>query len=190
MKILCYGDSNTYGYDPRSPFGDRYPADARWPDLLASAKATVVNAGMNGRELPRNRWAFAELERLLTAEAPDLVTVMLGTNDILNGAGVLDVCADTDTLLRWLGEHFSGLRVLLIAPVPFSIPGYAQSEVSGQLGTALEALAARRGAIFADAGKWSIPLGADGLHFTPEGHRRFAERLNEALCAIGLTSTV
>ena len=35
MKILCFGDSNTYGYDPRSYFGGQYPAQNRWVDLLA-----------------------------------------------------------------------------------------------------------------------------------------------------------
>lgn len=29
MKVICYGDSNTYGYDPRSYIGGRYPAGAR-----------------------------------------------------------------------------------------------------------------------------------------------------------------
>ena len=35
MKILCYGDSNTYGYDPCSFIGSRYPAEHRWVDRLA-----------------------------------------------------------------------------------------------------------------------------------------------------------
>ena len=35
MRMLCYGDSNTYGYDPRGFFGDRYPAECRWVDILA-----------------------------------------------------------------------------------------------------------------------------------------------------------
>ena len=35
MKVICYGDSNTYGYDPRSYIGGRYPAGDRWVDLLA-----------------------------------------------------------------------------------------------------------------------------------------------------------
>ena len=34
--ILCYGDSNTYGYDPQSPLGGRYPPQVRWPDQLAA----------------------------------------------------------------------------------------------------------------------------------------------------------
>ncbi len=29
MKVICFGDSNTYGYDPRSLLGDRYDADSR-----------------------------------------------------------------------------------------------------------------------------------------------------------------
>ena len=35
MKLLCFGDSNTYGYDPRSYLGDRYPSSIRWVDKLA-----------------------------------------------------------------------------------------------------------------------------------------------------------
>ncbi len=33
-RILCFGDSNTYGYDPRSYLGGRYPASVRWTALL------------------------------------------------------------------------------------------------------------------------------------------------------------
>ncbi len=29
MKVICFGDSNTYGYDPRSRLGGRYDADSR-----------------------------------------------------------------------------------------------------------------------------------------------------------------
>lgn len=28
--IICYGDSNTYGYDPCVMAGDRYPEEDRW----------------------------------------------------------------------------------------------------------------------------------------------------------------
>ena len=36
-RILCFGDSNTYGYDPRSYLGGRYPASVRWTALLKTA---------------------------------------------------------------------------------------------------------------------------------------------------------
>ena len=53
MRLLCFGDSNTYGYDPRSYAGDRYPPESRWTDLLAEISGwEVVNMGLNGREIP------------------------------------------------------------------------------------------------------------------------------------------
>ncbi len=39
MNIICFGDSNTYGYDPRSYLGGRYDADNRWPDSGAGQGA-------------------------------------------------------------------------------------------------------------------------------------------------------
>ena len=83
MRILCFGDSNTYGYDPRGFFGDRYGAEDRWVDLLAKQTGhEIINAGANGREIPRNPYAL----RLLTEHAPvDIFLVMLGTNDLLQG---------------------------------------------------------------------------------------------------------
>ena len=35
MNVICFGDSNTYGYDPRGYFGGRYEAGNRWVDILA-----------------------------------------------------------------------------------------------------------------------------------------------------------
>ena len=35
MKVICYGDSNIYGFDPRGWLGERYGADDRWVDILA-----------------------------------------------------------------------------------------------------------------------------------------------------------
>ena len=53
MKLICLGDSNTYGYDPRSWLGGRYPADSRWVDILAAKTDwEVLNLGQNGREIP------------------------------------------------------------------------------------------------------------------------------------------
>ena len=34
--IICYGDSNTYGYDPCVMAGDRYPKEDRWTGILES----------------------------------------------------------------------------------------------------------------------------------------------------------
>ena len=56
MTLLCYGDSNTYGFDPRSYFGGRYPAEVRWTHRLAQATGwTVHNAGKTAGRSPGGR---------------------------------------------------------------------------------------------------------------------------------------
>ncbi|MEZ5476212.1 MAG: hypothetical protein R3E95_01535 [Thiolinea sp.] len=49
-RILCFGDSNTWGYEPAT--GERYDRDTRWPTVMATALGAgyeVVEEGMNGR---------------------------------------------------------------------------------------------------------------------------------------------
>ncbi len=41
MKLWCFGDSNTYGYDPCGFFGGRYASP--WPELLAEKTGTEVS---------------------------------------------------------------------------------------------------------------------------------------------------
>lgn len=78
MKVICFGDSNTYGYDPRGYFGGRYEGGSRWVNILAAETGwTICNMGENGREIPSAAPAF------LTET--DLLIVMLGTNDLLQG---------------------------------------------------------------------------------------------------------
>ena len=84
--ILCYGDSNTYGYDPQSPLGGRYPPQVRWPDQLAALQPDrqIVNLGENGREIPRRPWEVQRLEEALKRSSPvDAVVILLGSNDLL-----------------------------------------------------------------------------------------------------------
>lgn len=78
MNVICFGDSNTYGYDPRSYFGGRYEADSRWVDILVAETGwTIRNMGHNGREIPTSAPPFPA--------DTDLLIVMLGTNNLLQG---------------------------------------------------------------------------------------------------------
>ena len=80
-KIICYGDSNTYG--ACGFVGGRHHADIRWTGILQnSGLYDVVNLGENGREIPSDQWELNELTEILRREGDfDLLTVMLGTND-------------------------------------------------------------------------------------------------------------
>ena len=209
MRICCIGDSNTYGYDPHSPMGGRYPHDVRWTGRLEAAGHSVANHGYNGLPAMR-RSLHAMFARQARREGPfDLVTVMLGSNDIILGSSPEEAAADCEHLVEALKESLGDIvkadaaescgtadteargasaprtRILLIAPPPF-VPGFwvegeEQIRRSKALAAAYEAVAQRQHVLFADAGAWGIPLAYDGVHFTEEGHRIFAEKLAEML---------
>ena len=182
MRLVCFGNSNTYGYDPGSFFGGRYPG--RWTNLLAEKTGwEVINLGQNGREIPSGAGSLSGLLR-----ENDLLVVMLGSNDLLCHprftAG--DVTARMEGFLNTLPP----CRVLLAAPPPMVMGEWVTEErlirESAALADAYETLARRLGIGFADAGKWGVELTFDGVHFSESGHRAFAAELQEVLsCSLG-----
>ena len=180
MKILCYGDSNTYGYDPRGFFGDRYPKQSRWVDILAEKTGwEIQNAGQNGREIPSRPFQYPRAGELLAQSAPDVFAVMLGTNDLLRGFPVTEACSRMEAFLRYIQSKCG--QILLIAPPPMKPGAWVTGEKliaeSGKLAEAYQALSQKLGIAFVNAGQWNVELAFDGVHFTEEGHRAFAEGL-------------
>ena len=114
MRVLCFGDSNTYGYDPRGFLGDRYPAEYRWCDLLAEKTGwEVINAGANGRDIPSDDGIFRLLERYAPV---DVLLVMLGTNNLLEGMQPDQTAAKMDAFLDGVIPRCK--KVLLVSPPP------------------------------------------------------------------------
>ena len=94
--ILCYGDSNTWGFMPwkdRPPVkaANRFPWEVRWTGRLETMLGDgwrVIEEGLNGRTtmfdcyLEEHRNGLKDIDvSLLTAMPVDLVIIMLGTND-------------------------------------------------------------------------------------------------------------
>ena len=176
MNVICFGDSNTYGYDPRGYFGGRYDADSRWVGIVAEKTGwTVRNLGQNGREIPSSAPPFPP--------DTDLLIVMLGTNDLLQGRSPEQAAGRLDRLL--LGISLERSKLLLIAPPPMTLGAWVPNpqliDDSRTFARLCQALAEQLGTRFADAGKWDIPLTYDGVHFTGQGHRAFAAGLLEEL---------
>ena len=176
MKVVCFGDSNTYGYDPRDYFGSRYAPEYRWVDLLAQKTGwDVRNNGMNGREIPRRETVFTR--------DLDLLIVMLGTNDLLQGNAPEVIYRRMEAFLTSIAVPKD--KIVLIAPPPMTRGEWVQEQIlidrSVLLARWYQSLAGDLGIRFVDAGAWNIPLAFDGVHFTPEGHKAFAEGLYQYL---------
>ena len=176
MKVICFGDSNTYGYDPRGYFGGRYESGCRWVDILAAETGwDIYNMGQNGREIPSAAPVFPV--------DTDLLIVMLGTNDLLQGRSLEQATERLEWFL--VGISLDRSKILLITPPPVTLGAWVPNpqliEDSRTFAQLCQVLAERLGIRFADAGKWDIPLAYDGVHFTEQGHKAFAAGLLEEL---------
>ena len=186
-RLLVWGDSNSYGFDPDwGNQGGRYPAEDRWPDILAKALEgswQVHTDALPGRCIPTLRFEWEALAAAVdSCGRPDLFAVMLGTNDHLSASRPDPERVGErmeEFLTQAMAGPLAGADALVIAP-PYMDFGadryYARfSTMSGSLSRAMEACAGRVGAGFLDAG--ALPLAPDGIHLLPEGHRLLAGKV-------------
>ena len=130
--IVCFGDSNTWGYIPGSN-GERLRREVRWPVRLGAAlgdKFEVIAEGLNGRtataERPdsEGRNGLPYLLPCLLSHAPvDLLVIFLGTNDV-NFVDDDRVARCVGRLIRVArsseaGPGSSAPEVLVVCPPPF-----------------------------------------------------------------------
>ena len=145
-------------------------------DILAAETGwTISNMGQNGREIPSATPAFPA--------DTDLLIVMLGTNDLLQGCSPQQAA---ERLERFLAAvPLDRNKLLLIAPPPVALGAWVPSpqliDDSRAFARLCQTLAKQMGIRFADAGRWDIPLAYDGVHFTEQGHKAFAAKLLEEL---------
>ena len=181
-QIFCIGDSNTFGYDPRSVFGGRYPENVRWTGRLKAEGYEVLNHGQNGMMIPEDQ----RYELLLQTEKDiDFITVMLGSNDVLNGISAKEAGRRMEDFIRRIQKTAGKTDLILISPVPLQygewVSSARQIAESERLSEVFQRTAELCGVHFADAGKWNVKLTYDGVHYLPEGHQAFAEGLKKVL---------
>jgi lysophospholipase L1-like esterase len=187
--IICYGDSNTYGYDPRLGGGGRYPEGERWVDILAEKLGCrMENQGLCGRSIPsmqsQIRHIKSQLEEWRHISPEYQIWVMLGTNDLLMGKSntASEVAGRMKNFLEAiLCFDVNASDILLIAPPKMCrgtwVEGDWLVEESKKLGTEYGALANDLGIRFTDAGKWDLDLCFDGVHLSEAGHIKFADNM-------------
>jgi lysophospholipase L1-like esterase len=132
-RILCYGDSNTWGRSGENT--DRYPADVRWTGLLQDllgANFEIIEEGLRSRTTnledndPRfpGRNGLTYLRPCLESHDPlDVIVLWLGTNDLKtkynrsakNIAQALIPLIETIRNVS-VSNNFESTKILLVAP--------------------------------------------------------------------------
>ena len=186
-KLILFGDSNTYGYDPRGFLGGRYPEDVLWTTHVKEAlkdSYEIVEEGMNGRMLPELGYGlFTTVIQGLSRE--DVFVMMLGTNDILltNHPNVDATLQRLDSILSYVSKNCLATFILVAPPYINAIDQEMQlyHDCSVEMNEGYKKLAKAHNIKAIDAGSWNIEMGYDGFHFSIEGHKHFAKSLLEAL---------
>ena len=150
-------------------------------DLLAKKLGCkAVNAGENGREIPRREGELQRFDLMLSNQKPlDLLLVMLGGNDLLQGNSVETIAQRMEDFLTRIPLEKS--QIVLIGP-PRIKPGAWITddrllEDCVRLNAAYRTVAEKLGVRFVDATGWDIDVTYDGVHYSEKGHQTFAEQL-------------
>jgi lysophospholipase L1-like esterase len=192
--VLCYGDSNTYGYDVES--AGRFPREVRWPGVCRERLGPgfeVLEEGLNGRTTcwddpyTDGRNGRRYLAPCLRSHAPlDLVVLMLGTNDLkaifrVDPPEIASGVASLVDVIRVSSAGPDGRppRILVVAPAPLgevtrrsALWGFGLAvERSRQLSAHVATVAELTGADFLDAGAVASVTPTDGVHLDAAGHR-------------------
>ena len=207
-NILCFGDSNTWGFEPGS--GQRYAPDVRWTGVLQrelGSKWRVIEEGLNGRTaafddpvMPGRR-GLDVLPILLDTHRPlDWVVIALGVNDskkhfaanpgvIARGMSLVLDCVFKSNCGASGRDPAPPPRVLLVAPPPLSRLGEFADFFDGSTEKLLalpahyRALSTQYGCQFFDAGIAVTSSAVDGIHWEASEHENLGVALAKILCA-------
>lgn len=200
-NILCFGDSNTWGYIPGTGF--RYDEGSRWTALtqaLLGNEFHVHEAGLNGRttmcDQPDRKFRNGAtlLSLYLESCRPlDMVIIMLGTNDLKASfsQSIDNICQGAKVLCKQALEFdyapYNTPQVMLIAPAPFTVSSTIDKEFSQtiadsrKIAPAYYELSKELNIHFLDAGRIVKPSNIDGIHWDRDGHHHFSQHLSAVL---------
>jgi len=206
IKILCYGDSNTWGYIPSTE--ERYPVNIRWTGRLQELLGDdfwVVEEGLNGRttnvedpDSPGKNGLEYLLPCLKTHNPIDLIILMLGTNDTkekfsrkaaMIASGIEDLLEEIRQTAYDRNHHVP--RILLLSP-PYVDDKVTKAQedftsatkTSQELGDYYQRIAEKKDLPFIDIAELVKVSREDGIHLEPEGHKTIAKSLYQIITSL------
>lgn len=202
-RILCFGDSLTWGYDPVNRV--RLPEDSRWPRVLGAElgdEYEIIEEGQNGRTIASDDPAEGEKNGLkyigpcMESHTPfDYIIIMLGSNDCKRkfAYSSMDIAGEMQIFLEKVQSYNryrcnNSFKVILMSP-PFiadSIEdswlgdsfGYKNaSELSKELPDWYSQLAKMYDCHYFEASKYVKASDADGCHLDGDNQRKLGKEL-------------
>lgn len=198
-KILCFGDSNTYGYTPAT--GVRFDECTRWTGRLSALlekEYLILEEGMN------NRNGFFKNPQsiklcgvdylpiyLQNHKDIDICILALGTNDaqFFYNLDKQTVQNGLQSLTNSLLDANSETKIIIIPPVKIQ-PNILNGIFSMQFDLSsvkriedtfeeYKNFALKKGFYYLDLNEFVKPSEADGLHYSVESHKIIAEKVAE-----------
>lgn len=197
-KILCYGDSNTYGFNPEDI--GRYNKDERWSGILSELLPDfeVIEEGMN------NRMGFFEspegLEQSGSKYLPillesnkdiDIFILALGTNDAQFFYNLDEQIAQKglEYLINTIYQANKNTKIIIIPPVKIEeniLNGFFKSQFDKESINKIRRIfpiykdtANKMNCLYFDFNEYTKPSEYDGLHYSKESHKIIAQNLAE-----------
>ena len=194
-KILCFGDSNTYGFNPTN--GKRFKEDIRWSGLLKSSLKglyTVIEGGCNNRTAFNNNPAgdeftgYKALKKYLTLDT-NILILSIGINDLqkIYKTTNKDYIEGIRKLLDIAREINPKIEILLTSP-SFINENILQSyfselfdesaiKKSKELHEIYKKIANENNCIFLNLEEVAKTSKIDGLHYDEDGHKKIAQEI-------------
>ncbi|EKE25049.1 MAG: hypothetical protein ACD_5C00315G0004 [uncultured bacterium] len=196
-RILCFGDSNTWG---QNPGGGRYPANVRWTGILQNLLGgdfEIIEEGLGGRttvyDRPdrQGRNGKTYLLPCVVSQSPfDMVIMSLGTNDFKNQQiDVEDVVNGNEELIKIIREYGWNKDSKIPQLVLVCVPSILESEYTIDKGMGgakekieklpleIKKLAEKYNAEFVNLQEIVKPSEIDGCHLEAAEHKKIADAL-------------
>lgn len=194
-NILCFGDSNTWGYNPVTK--DRYSGGIRWTGKLQEKlgyDTRILEEGLCGRTTVfedayrAGKKGIDAIEKILEQnDNIDSVILMLGTNDCktCNKSSARKIACGIDRCLEVILKYVPADRVLLISPIHLGDDVWKQEYdpefsrhsvlVSHGLKREYTKIAKKRKVHFLAASDYVQPSMEDQEHLNADGHGKLAK---------------
>jgi lysophospholipase L1-like esterase len=191
-RVLCYGDSITWGYNPATQ--NRMSENKRWTGVLKKGLGddyTVIEEGLNGRTTlwddPLNGYSkngLTYLKPCIDSHKPfDLFILLLGTNDLKKRFSLpsIEIAEGIDVILNVVENSDTGRdglapEILLISPpylneeTSFSDEFRNSYNKSQKLPDYYEKIAINHKCYFLDSSKIIVASKLDGVHPEVDQH--------------------